>query len=403
MNPQCKAGLRNGTITTPSAGLRAMGSKILLETPESGSSTLRPPFDVACDEYLRQSALFGERSGSSMPMMPTDSSPEDKKVRPAFSPSRPRLRPCAWYSQLLAAIGFDPKKRAELVFIAHYPSPNAEAQNQLNNITKPKVDASLAAMAMPSVVAGEVAKLAILARTGSELGAPLGNSTLLPGGGLLNGFVPPTMLPFLDTTMLTNAQLGAENVVPQPFLAAGLVLAGVVCQLCGLSTASSAGARLCQLSRCSRLHSLRVCSAPRCSRCRPAAAACAATPAAACASFERIRPLLVAQNTDPASVAASRACLRSLITTSSMRGAIVYGGQNWSRLERELRDAWRKGHDVAVEVVEADEYRKFTKEILEATTGLVSPVDCAGSHGKIFIVQMQDGHVMICLQLEALL
>ena len=48
-----------------------------------------------------------------------------------------------------------------------------------------------------------------------------------------------------------------------------------------------------------------------------------------------------------------------------------------------------------VEVVDAEQYRKLTGAILEATTGLVSSVDCAGSHGKIFIVQMQDGHVMI--------
>jgi hypothetical protein len=72
-------------------------------------------------------------------------------------------------------------------------------------------------------------------------------------------------------------------------------------------------------------------------------------------------------------------------------------------LERELRAAWRSGLVVAVEAVEAEQYRQLTGAILETTTGLVSPVDCAGSHGKIFIVQMQDGHVMICLQLEALL
>jgi hypothetical protein len=65
--------------------------------------------------------------------------------------------------------------------------------------------------------------------------------------------------------------------------------------------------------------------------------------------------------------------------------------------------AWRKDLVVAVEAVEPEDYRRLTGAILEATTGLVSPVDCAGSHGKIFIVQMQIGHVMICLQLEALL
>ena len=61
--------------------------------------------------------------------------------------------------------------------------------------------------------------------------------------------------------MFTDAKLGADNVVPQPFFAAGLVLAGLVCKLCVLSTLGRA--RLCQLCRCSRLHSLRrACAVP---------------------------------------------------------------------------------------------------------------------------------------------
>ena len=254
MTPECKAGLMSGTIKTPTAALLVMGSRIL-QTPKSVSSTRRPPFDVACDEYLRQFKLLGARAGSSMPMRPADSSPEAMKVRPAFSPSRPRLRPCAWSSQLLEAIGFDAKKLEEFALVGHYPSPNADAKDQLKDVTNPKVDPSLAAMAVPSVVAGEVVRLAIRARTGSVLGARLGNSSLLPSGGLLNGFLPDTKPTFFDTTMFTDAKLGADNVVPQPFFAAGLVLAGLVCKLCVLSTLGRA--RLCQLCRCSRLHSLR--------------------------------------------------------------------------------------------------------------------------------------------------
>jgi hypothetical protein len=116
--------------------------------------------------------------------------------------------------QLLAAIGFDAQKLEKYVLLGHYPSPNADAMNQLNDVALAKVDPSLAAMAMPSVVAGEVAKLAIRARTGSVLGARLGNSTLLPGGGILNGHLAYTMPPFSDTTMSTDAKLGADNVVP---------------------------------------------------------------------------------------------------------------------------------------------------------------------------------------------
>ena len=160
MTPECKAGLMSGTIKTPTAALLVMGSRIL-QTPKSVSSTRRPPFDVACDEYLRQFKLLGARAGSSMPMRPADSSPEAMKVRPAFSPSRPRLRPCAWSSQLLAAIGFDAKKLEEFALVGHYPSPNADAKDQLKDVTNPKVDPSLAAMAVPSVVAGEVVRLAI--------------------------------------------------------------------------------------------------------------------------------------------------------------------------------------------------------------------------------------------------
>ena len=116
--------------------------------------------------------------------------------------------------QLLAAIGFDAQKLEKYVLLGHYPSPNADAMNQLNDVALAKVDPSLAAMAVPSVVAGEVAKLAIRARTGSVLGARLGNSTLLPGGGILNGHLAHTFPVFFDTTMGTNAKLGADNVVP---------------------------------------------------------------------------------------------------------------------------------------------------------------------------------------------
>ena len=213
MNPDCKAGLKSGTITTPTAALLAMGSNIL-RSQAPVSSTRLPPFVIACEEFRRQSEVLGPRAGSSMPMRPADPSPEDTKVRPAFSPSRPRLRPWAWSSQLLEAIGFDPKKLETFAFVGHYPSPNAKASNQLKDVTKPKVDPSLASMAVPSVVAGEVARLAIQARTGSELGAHLGNSTLLPGGGILNGCLAHFLPTFFDTTMGTNAKLGADNVVP---------------------------------------------------------------------------------------------------------------------------------------------------------------------------------------------
>ena len=108
-------------------------------------------------------------------------------------------------------------------------------------------------MAVPSVVAGEVVRLAIRARTGSVLGARLGNSSLLPSGGLLNGFLPDTKPTFFDTTMFTDAKLGADNVVPQPFSAAGRVLAGSVSSVCsapsaGLGSASSVAALVC--TRC---------------------------------------------------------------------------------------------------------------------------------------------------------
>ncbi len=209
MNPECKTGLMSGTITTPTAALLTMGSKIL-QSQKSVSSTRLPPFDVACEEFRRQSVVLGARAGWSRPMRPADPSAEDTEVRPAFSPSRPRLRPCAWSSQLLEDIGFDAQKLEKLAFIGHYPSPNADPMTQLKNVTKPKVDPSLAAMAVPSVVAGEVAKLAIQARTGSVLGARLGNSTLLPSGGILGHFLPT----FFDTTMGTNAKPGADNVVP---------------------------------------------------------------------------------------------------------------------------------------------------------------------------------------------
>ena len=294
--------------------------------------------------------------------------------------------------QLLAAIGFDAQKLKNLAFIGHYPSPNADALHQLEDVANAKVDPSLAAMAVPSVVAGEVAKLAIRARTERVLGARLGDSTLLPGGGILNGHLAHFLPPFFDTTMGTDAKLGADNVVPQPFSAAGRVLAGSVSSVCsapsaGLGSASSVAALVC--TRCVE----RLPVPPGAPGCRPAAAArTRGLPPPV--PVERRRPLLAAQNTDPASVEASRACLRSLIETSSLSCAIVYGGQNWARLERELRDAWRKGLVVAVEAVEAEQYRKLTGAILEATTGLVSPVDCAGSHGKIFIVEMQDGQVM---------
>ena len=400
MNPDVKTGLTSGTIKTPTAALLAMGSK-LLRSQVPVSSTRLPPFVVACEEFQRQSEVLGARAGWSMPMRPADPSAKDTEVRPAFSPSRPRLRPCAWSSQLLAAIGFDPQKLEKLAFIGHYPSPNADPMTQLKDFTKPKVDPSLASMAVPSVVAGEVAKLAIRARTGSVLGARLGNSTLLPGGGILNGHLAYTMPPFSDTTMSTDAKLGADNVVPQPFSAAGRVLAGSVSSVCsapsaGLGSASSVAALVC--TRCAE----RLPVPPGAPGCRPAAAA-RARGLPPPVPVERRRPLLAAQNTDPASVKASRACLRSLIQTSSLSCAIVYGGGNFWRLERELRAAWRSGLVVAVEAVEAEQYRQLTGAILETTTGLVSPVDCAGSHGKIFIVQMQDGHVMICLQLEALL
>jgi hypothetical protein len=65
------------------------------------------------------------------------------------------------------------------------------------------------------------------------------------------------------------------------------------------------------------------------------------------------------------------------------------------RLRRAKLVAWLKDLVVAVEAVEPEDYRRLTGAILEATIGLVSPVDCAGSHGKIFVAQMQDGHVMI--------
>ena len=69
----------------------------------------------------------------------------------------------------------------------------------------------------------------------------------------MNGYLPDTLPPFYDTTMKTDAQLGVDNVVPQPFSAAGRVLAGPVSSVCpapsaGLGSASSVAALVC--TRC---------------------------------------------------------------------------------------------------------------------------------------------------------
>jgi hypothetical protein len=148
-----------------------------------------------------------------MPMRPTDPSPEDEAVRLAFC--RPvnaecRLRPCVWVSQLLQAIGFEPNA---FVLVGHYPLPNANAADQQLDTTNPKIDPSLASMSAASLAAGVVANLAIRGRAGRELSEPLGDTVLLGGGGVLNGFLPKTMSPFVDTTFFTNAQLGTANLV----------------------------------------------------------------------------------------------------------------------------------------------------------------------------------------------
>ena len=86
MTKLCRAGLSDGTITTPKDALLAMGSKILLSSTQSVGSTRLPVWDVILEEHRRQFELLGDRSGASMPMKPAAGSPEDMKVRPAFLP-----------------------------------------------------------------------------------------------------------------------------------------------------------------------------------------------------------------------------------------------------------------------------------------------------------------------------
>ena len=83
-----------------------------------------------------------------------------------------------------------------------------------------------------------------------------------------------------------------------------------------------------------------------------------------------------------------------------MQSALVCGSQNLGRLEVVLRRASRTGDVANVEVVEAKAYREFFQQILLATTGLDAQVDCAGPNGKIFIVEMKDGHVMVFYSLS---
>ena len=221
MTTKCRTGLSDGTITTPKAALLAMGSTILLSSKSVGPTRLEP-WDVVLEEHRRQSELLGHRSGSSMPMKATESSPVNAEVSPAILPSQsPECSPCVWSSQLLEAIGFDAQKRDRMVLIANYPSPDADARTQLEDVSKAAVDPSLAAMMKPFVAANAVVGKAIQDLTGCVLDAPLGISTLLDDG-VLNGFIPEITPVFTDTTMFTDAQRGALNVVPRPALAAGL-------------------------------------------------------------------------------------------------------------------------------------------------------------------------------------
>ena len=263
MTAKCRTGLSDGTITTPRAALLAMGSTILLSSKSVGPTRLEP-WAVVLEEHRRQFELLGHRSGSSMPMKATESSPDNAEVSPAILPSQsPECSPCVWSSQRLEAIGFDPQKRNAMVFIANYPSPNADATNQLKDVSKAEVDPSLAAMMMPFVAANAVVGKAIEDLTGCVLDAPLGISTLLDDG-VLNGFIPEIAPLFTDTTMFTDAQLGALNVVP---LAAGLGAYRPPTALF-LSSASSAGCqRRLALPLCSARVAPSDCSAPRSSQC----------------------------------------------------------------------------------------------------------------------------------------
>ena len=269
MTTTCRTGLSDGTITTPKAALLAMGSTILLSSKSVGPTRLEP-WDVVLEEHRRQSKLLGHRSGSSMPMKATESSPDNAEVSPAILPSQsPECSPCVWSSQLLEVIGFDEQKRNAMVIIANYPSPDADAKHQLKDVSKAAVDPSLAAMMKPFVAANAVVSKAIQELTnGCVLDAPLGDSTLLDDG-VLNGFIPEITPLFTDATMFTNAQRGALNVVPRPALAAGLG---------AYRPPAALGAQLRQLGRLSAspgsvavLSFARVapsdCSAPRCSQC----------------------------------------------------------------------------------------------------------------------------------------
>ena len=80
MTKPCRAGLSDGTITTPKDALLAMGSKILLSSNQSVGSTRLPVWAVILEEHRRQFELLGDRSGASMPMKPAPGSPDDMKV-----------------------------------------------------------------------------------------------------------------------------------------------------------------------------------------------------------------------------------------------------------------------------------------------------------------------------------
>jgi len=268
MTTTCRTGLSDGTITTPKAALLAMGSTILLSSKSVGSTRLEP-WDVVLEEHRRQSKLLVHRSGSSMPMKATESSPDNAEVRPAILPSQsPECSPCVWSSQLLEAIGFDAQKRNAMVIIANYPSPGADARHQLKDVSKAEVDPSLAAMMKPFVAANAVVGMAIQELTKRVLDAPLGDSTLL-GDGVLNGFIPKITPIFTDATMRTDAQRGALNVVPRPALAAGLgayrppAALGAQLRQLGRLSASPGSAAVLSLARVAPSD----CSAPRCSQC----------------------------------------------------------------------------------------------------------------------------------------